>query len=361
MCCFTEVDEIMNANSFAINGRRIGPHSPCYLIAEVAQAHDGSLGLAHSYVDAVAAAGADAIKFQTHIAAAESTPGEPFRVKFSFQDATRYDYWRRMEFTLEQWQGLADHCADVGITFLSSPFSLEAVEMLKMIGMPMWKVGSGEVSNPLMLSAMAETGRPILLSTGMSSWDEITQAVEKIRGHEVPLGIFQCTSKYPTPLSEVGLNVIDEIYARFGVPTGLSDHSGKVFPGLAAMARGIDLLEVHVVFDRGMFGPDSPASLTLEELKLLSEARDAFHTMSSQDIDKDVMASELAPLRKLFNKSVALREDQPAGTVLQQDMLTVKKPGTGIPAKSLDECVGRKLAVSVPEDRVLNWEDLENT
>src|SRR6478735_7224173 len=140
----------------------------CIIVGEVAQAHDGSLGLAHAFIDAIAAAGADAVKFQTHIAAAESTPGEPFRVKFSKQDATRYDYWKRMEFTPEQWQGLRDHALEKGLVFLSSAFSLAAVDLLEVLGMPAWKVGSGEIGTLPMLEKMARTGKPVLLSNGLA-------------------------------------------------------------------------------------------------------------------------------------------------------------------------------------------------
>ena len=143
----------------------------CMVIGEVSQSHDGSLGMAHAFIDAIAKAGADAVKFQTHIAAAESTPQEPWRVKFSKQDASRYDYWKRMEFTSEQWQGLADHAQEKGLIFLSSPFSVEAVGLLERIGMPAWKVASGEVNNKVLLDAMLKTRKPILLSSGMSTLD----------------------------------------------------------------------------------------------------------------------------------------------------------------------------------------------
>src|ERR671925_320777 len=145
----------------------------CCIVAEVAQAHDGSLGTAHAFIDACARAGADAIKFQTHIAAAESTPGEPWRVKFSPQDATRYDYWKRMEFTEEQWHGLKRHADERGLLFLSSPFSPDAVDLLKRVGVAGWKVASGEISNEPMLATMAATGQPVMLSTGMSTNAEI--------------------------------------------------------------------------------------------------------------------------------------------------------------------------------------------
>jgi hypothetical protein len=156
-------------------------HGRCLVIGEVALTHDGSLGLAHAFVDAIAGAGADAVKFQTHIAAAESTPSEPFRVKFSRQDATRYEYWQRMEFTEAQWQGLADHCRERGVLFISSPFSIEAVDLLERVGQPIWKIASGEVSNPRLLDRVLETGAPVLLSTGMSALAETDAAVARVR------------------------------------------------------------------------------------------------------------------------------------------------------------------------------------
>src|SRR5215831_283700 len=161
-----------------------GLSTQCCIVAEVAQAHDGSLGTAHAFIDACARAGADAIKFQTHIAAAESTPGEPWRVKFSRQDASRYDYWKRMEFTEEQWHGLKKHAADSGLKFLSSPFSVEAVDLVK--------------------------------------------------SRRLPLTVLQCTSAYPCPPEKIGLNLIPFFRKRYDCEVGLSDHSGTIFAGLAA-------------------------------------------------------------------------------------------------------------------------------
>jgi len=342
-----------------IAGRTLGQGHPAFLIAEVAQAHDGSLGLAHSFVDAAADAGADAIKFQTHIAAAESTPGEPFRVPFSYVDASRYDYWRRMEFTPEHWRGLKEHAENRGLVFLSSPFSVTAVELLAGLGIAAWKVGSGEVNNPLLLDAMAATGRPVLLSSGMSGWDELAATLAALRAKGVPVALLQATTRYPTPLDSIGLNVLDEMRRRFAVPVGLSDHSATPFPALAAMARGAALVEVHVTFDRRMFGPDSPASLTFDELAFLARARDAFHTLDTHPVDKDAAAAAMAPMRALFNKSVALVAAQAKGTTLTAAMLTTKKPGHGIPAADLARCVGRRLARDMTPDRVLAWDDLE--
>ena len=202
----------------------------CLIIGEVALTHDGSLGLAHAFIDAIAAAGADAVKFQTHIAAAESTPAEPFRVKFSKQDASRYDYWKRMEFTEEQWRGLAEHARERGVLFVSSPFSIEAVDLLERVGMPFWKIASGETSNPMLLDRILDTGAPVMLSTGMSPGAEIDAAVERVKDRGVPVGVFQCTTAYPCPPEKIGLNLIPEYRERYGCWVGLSDHSATIYP-----------------------------------------------------------------------------------------------------------------------------------
>ena len=159
--------------SFSINGKRIGGNGDCFLIAEIGQAHEGSLGVAHAYIDAVSTTGADAVKFQTHIADAESSKYEQFRVSGFPQDSSRYEYWKRMEFTCSQWKELFEHAQEVGLIFLSSPFSIEAAELLEGINIPAWKVGSGEVSNGALMNYIINTGKPILLSTGMSDWKEL--------------------------------------------------------------------------------------------------------------------------------------------------------------------------------------------
>lgn len=337
----------------------VGPGQPTFIVAEVAQAHDGSLGMAHAFIDAAADAGADAVKFQTHIAAEESTLDEPFRVRFSDQDSTRYAYWKRMEFTAEQWAKLAEHAREKGLVFLSSPFSVSAARLLSNIGMDAWKVGSGEVRSEELLDEMGKHGAPILLSTGMSTMDEVDQSVARVRNKGLPLAVLQCTSSYPTPFEKVGLNVIEEFKHRYRCPAGLSDHSGSVYPGLAAMAIGADLLEVHIVFDRRMFGPDVPASVTLEELRLLVEAKTAFHTMFQNPVNKDEAARDLERMRTLFMKSLALIRDLPAGTLVSEEMLTLKKPGTGIPKSEIDRIKGRRLKRDVSSNRLITWDDLE--
>jgi N-acetylneuraminate synthase len=348
----------MSVRDLAIDGRLLGPGHPCLIVAEVAQAHDGSLGTAHAYIDAVARTGADAIKFQTHIAAAESTPEERFRVKFSHQDATRYAYWKRMEFTEEQWHGLAAHTRERGLIFLSTPFSFEAVDLLERIGVPAWKVGSGEVNNFPMVKHMAQTRKPVLLSSGMSPWAELDEAVAYVRQYDAPVAVFQCTTAYPCPPEKLGLNVLTEIRQRYGCPVGLSDHSGTIYAGLAATTLGANMLEVHIVFSRDCFGPDVPASVTTAELKQLVEGVRFIEKALTQPVDKEATALDLAELRRVFGKSVVAARDLPADHYLRETDLTLKKPGTGIPAARLSEVAGRKLKRAVLADALLSEDDL---
>jgi N-acetylneuraminate synthase len=329
----------------------------CLIIGEVAQSHDGSLGMAHAFIDAVANSGADAIKFQTHIAAAESTPQEPWRVKFSLQDSSRYDYWKRMEFTEEQWQGLANHAKDRGLIFLSSPFSNEAVELLIKIDVPAWKIASGEVSNKPLFDRILQTNLPILLSTGMSTIEEIDNVAKRIQNARVELVVMQCSTAYPCPPEKIGLNMIPFFRERYGCAVGLSDHSGTIYAGLAAATIGIEALEVHVALSREMFGPDVPASVTSAELKQLVEGVRFIEKMRGNPVNKDAFAEDAAPLRRLFTKSIVASMDLKKGIILEEKHLSIKKPGTGLPAERFADLIGKRLLRDVKADEQILEQD----
>ena len=331
----------------------------CLVIGEVAMSHDGSLGLAHAFIDAIADAGADAVKFQTHIASAESTPAEPFRVKFSRQDASRYDYWKRMEFSENQWRGLATHCDERNVLFISSPFSFEAIDLLQRVGQALWKIASGEVSNVPLLDRVLDTGKPVLLSTGMSSLAETDAAVARVKARGSDVGVLQCTTAYPCPPERVGLNLIPVYRERYGCWVGLSDHSGTIYPGLAGVAMGLDVVEVHVALSREMFGPDVIASITTAELRQLVDGIRFIERMRANPLDKDASARETDPLRRLFTRSVVARRALARGTVLGSDDLALKKPGTGLPPDRLPDLVGKRLARAVAEDQLLAADDVE--
>ena len=328
------------------------------IIAEIAQAHEGSLGIAHSYIDALAKTGVDAVKFQTHIAAAESSKFEPFRVKFSYEDKTRYDYWKRMEFTPEQWLGIKTHCDEVGLEFLSSPFSNAAVDLLEKIGVNYYKIGSGEVNNFLLLEKIARTGKHIILSSGMSSFEELDASAGFLRQKKVPFSILQCTTAYPTDPREWGLNVISELKERYQVPVGFSDHSGDVSACIAAAALGCELFEFHVVFDKRMFGPDAEASLTIDQTARLVESIRQVKEALYYPVDKE-NNNKFSNLKKIFEKSLAVNKALPTGHQLRFEDLEAKKPkGKGIDASKFRSVIGRTLSKDLQEWDFVNEKDI---
>ena len=330
-----------------------------YLIAEIAQAHEGSLGILHSYIDAVSKTGVQAIKFQMHIAEAESSIYEPFRVKFSKEDDTRFDYWKRMEFSLEQWKEIKKHCDDVGLDFICSPFSNLAVDWLEEIGVHTYKIGSGEVNNLLLLEKICATGKPIIISSGMSSFDELDKTVDFLKNKSVDFSILQCTTAYPTKPEQYGLNVINELKKRYNVSVGFSDHSAKVSTGIAAVALGAEILEFHVVFHREIFGPDAIASLTIEETKQLVETVNDIQSAIDNPIDKN-NNNQFDELKSIFEKSLAINKNLPENHIITFDDLESKKPkGYGISATDFQKVIGKKLNKEKSKWDFLTEEDIE--
>lgn len=330
-----------------------------FLIAEVGQAHDGSLGILHSYIDAIADTGVDAIKFQTHIAEAESSSAEPFRINFSYEDASRYDYWDRMSFSKDQWVKIKKHCEEKNLEFISSPFSQAAVDLLESIGVKRYKIGSGEVNNFLMLEKIAKTSKPIILSSGMCSYEELDRTIEFLRPFGNELTILQCTTSYPTPAERLGLNVIGELKERYpDIPIGLSEHTGTIATGIAAATLGAAVLEFHAVFDRRMFGPDASSSLTIDEISELVKSVRFIDTALNHPIDKNDLSPYLG-LKKIFEKSLAINKDLPAGHLLSFEDLEAKKPaGMGITASEFREVIGKKLNTDKSKYTFLKKEDL---
>ena len=328
------------------------------IIAEIGQAHDGSIGILHSYIDAVAKTGVHAIKFQTHIAEAESSIHEPFRVKFSKQDKTRYDYWKRMSFSLEQWKEIKAHCDAVGLEFMSSPFSNAAVDLLETVGVARYKIGSGEVNNLLLLERIAQTGKPLIISSGMSSFKELDETVAFLEQRGCDFSIMQCTTAYPTSPEQYGLNVIQELKSRYQVPIGYSDHSAKIETGIAAVTLGASLLECHVVFDRRIFGPDSYSSLTIDEITQLAEAVNNITKALNNPIDKSDN-NQFSTLKSIFEKSLAVNKDLPEGHIITFDDLEAKKPkGYGIDANKFQDILGKQLIKSKQKWDFITLEDI---
>lgn len=329
------------------------------IIAEVGQAHEGSLGMALSYIEALAETGVNAVKFQVHIAEAESSEYEPFRIKFSEQDKTRFDYWKRMEFSLEEWKLIKAHCDSKAVEFLASPFSNAAVDLLEDVGVNRYKIGSGEVSNFLLLEKIACTGKPVILSSGMSSFEELDRTVAFLQKRNVNYSILQCTTAYPTQPKNYGLNVIEELKKRYGVKAGYSDHSAKISTCIAAAALGAEILEFHAIFDRRSFGPDASSSLEIDEIKQLVKAVRNVHTALQHPVKKNNII-DFSDLKSIFEKSLAVNKKLDAGHKLSFEDLEAKKPkGHGIEAFRFEQVLGRKLKANLQQWDFLNEEHME--
>jgi N-acetylneuraminate synthase len=328
--------------------------SSTFIVAEIAQAHDGSLATAHEYIDLVSKSGVDAVKFQTHIASAESTRREPWRVKFTTTDKSRYDYWKRMEFARDEWIELRDHCLKSGLGFLSSPFSVAAVELLDQLDVDLWKIASGEVGNKPMIEAMLLTKKPIILSTGLSTLSEIDSLVNLIRNRGVDLTILQCTSEYPCPANKTGLNLLRDFTERWNCRVGISDHSGTIFPSIASVALGAKVIEVHVTSSRDAGGVDGPSSVTPDELVQLVRGVRFIESAMANRLDKTILSESAANMKQIFGRSIVASRDLVVGHVLTRDDLAFKKPGGGLSWDQMDLVLGKKLSRNVLMDDLVS-------
>lgn len=326
-----------------------------YTIAEIGQAHEGSLGVLISYIEALANTGVNAIKFQMHIPEAESSEYEPFRVNFSFEDKTRFDYWKRMSFTLPEWKLIKEKCTEFNLEFLCSPFSNLAVDWLEELGVERYKIGSGEVNNLLILEKIAKTGKPVILSSGMSSLNELDKTTSFLKQRNIDYSILQCTTSYPTLPELYGLNVIQQLKDRYGVKVGFSDHSARTETSVAAVALGAEIIEFHAVFDRRKFGPDSKSSLTIDEIKELVIQLKNIQRAVNNPIDK-TQNDNFKDLKGIFEKSLAVNRNMKKGEIVTFNDLEAKKPkGYGIDAEFFENIIGKKLNIDLNQ-----WDFLKN-
>ena len=327
------------------------------IIAEIGQAHEGSLGMAHAYIDVLADTGVDVIKFQTHIAEAESSIYEPFRIQMSGQDKSRQDYWKRMEFTLEQWASLKIHCEEKKLEFLSTPFSNAAVDLLERVGVNAYKIGSGDVGNPLLIEKIARTGKPVILSNGLVDETELDQTIKFLKSNKIETSVLQCTSEYPTKPEQYNFNQIPYLKERYSLPVGFSDHSGKPETAIAALCFGAEILEFHTVFSRDQYGPDVSSSLTIKEIK---NTVDAVRRIERSIQNKETRSPRFEEYKSIFGKSLSVNKDLNKGHILTFEDLEAKKPaGHGISAHEYKTIIGKKLAKTKTKWDFLNFDDFE--
>ena len=339
----------------------IGQASKPFIIAEVAQTHDGSLGQAMAFIDIAAECGADAIKFQTHIADEESTSEEPWRIKFSHQDESRFEYWQRMSFPKEWWLLLKKHAQDKELVFLSSPFSVKAVDWLEDLGMDAWKIASGEVYNKQLIDRIEQTRKPVIISSGLSDLSKSKSLVEQFLKKNIDVSVLHCTSMYPTPPEEVGMNILESMRNELpaDVTIGLSDHSGTITPSIVAAYLGASIFEVHLTMHKKMFGPDVPASLDPHDFSELVKGIHFAVKMRQSDVKKPDQLNRLSTIKSIFSRSLVFNYDLESGHILEEQDIGYKKPGTGMPFEKRELFLGKKLIRSVKCNDMLTPKDVD--
>jgi len=330
-----------------------------FVIAEIGNTHVGSLGLAKCMIRAAADCGADAVKFQTHIFEAESltdAPSPPY-----FKDESRRDYFERTAFAMPEYEILKRHAeGEYDVEFISSPFSLPAVDLLEGIGIRRYKIPSGEVTNTPLLEKVAGTEKPVLLSSGMSTWNELDNAVQVLRANGCgDITVLQCTSIYPCPPEKVGLNVLLELKSRYDLSIGFSDHTLGFSSAIGAAILGADVIEKHFTLSRQMYGSDAKHSLEPNEFKLFVEAIREIEKVIDSNVSKDALAEEVRDMKTIFEKSIVAKRRITKGTELSLDTICFKKPGDGIRADRYGEVLGKVAKVDIVPDTKIGEEMLE--
>ncbi len=336
-----------------IDGRPIGPGHPCFIIAEACDNHLGNMDTAKEMVRQAKACGADAIKFQHHLADQEMLrEGVPMSANFNMP---LYEFLERYALRLDDHYELLRYCRELGITYLCTPFSRKAAEEINEMGVPAFKIGSGELTDHPTLKVIARFGKPMILSTGMAEWNEIDETMAAVRPLNAQVALMNCTSEYPARHSDVNLGVIRQLAERYDVVVGHSDHTPDIHTCIAAVAMGAHLLEKHIILDRRQPGPDQSVSIEPYELyEMVLAARRVEEALGSE---KTVHELE-RPIRAWAHRSVVSLEAIPAGTTILESMVWTKRPGSGIPAKHLDEVVGKVAQVDIPKDHLIAWEEL---
>ena len=330
-----------------------------FVIAEIGNTHEGSVRLAKRFIRTVADCGADAAKFQTHIFDAESLPDAPS--PSYFKDESRKDYFERTAFGLEQYEQLKKYAEkECGIEFISSPFSLEAVDLLEKVGVRKYKIPSGEITNIPLLEKIARTRKPVLLSSGMSNWQELDEAVETLKTNgSKDITVLQCSSAYPCPPEKVGFNILPQLKDRYGLAVGFSDHTLGISASIGAVVLGAEVIERHFTLSREMYGSDAKHSLEPEEFRqLIKEIREVGRIIASK-VEKDKLAEELKDMKFTFEKSIVAKKHIPQGTKITFDMIAFKKPGDGLKPREYHKIVDRTAKTDISADTKIAEEMLE--
>jgi sialic acid synthase SpsE len=341
-------------SSVCIGKHVVGDGHPPLVVAEVGINHNGDVNLAKLMVKTAKAAGAHCIKFQSHITPKEMIPSDMRPADISSEPL--WNIIQRCELTAEEEREIKWTCDEAGILFLSTPFSREAADRLEALDVPAYKIGSGEITNLPLIDHVARKGRPMIVSTGMTSMEEVAETVDLIKSYGVPLILLQCTSTYPTAYRDVKLGAISVLRERFGVPVGLSDHSIGIYTALGAVVKGACLVEKHFTISRQWPGPDQSLSIEPHELKELVRGTDAIY--QALGADKVILEKE-RPVLAFARASVVVVQPVAAGERLTSANIWVKRPADGeIPAKDYGKVLGKTAKVAMPPDHQVRWNEV---
>jgi len=344
-----------------IAGRKVGAGEPCFIIAEAGVNHNGDIGMALQLIEAAAEAGADAVKFQTFKAEEVISAGAP-KAAYQIQNTgvadSQLEMVKRLEFPPAVFRQLAEHCARRGIMFLSTPFDFGSVDLLEEIGIPAFKIASGEITNFPLLARIAKTGKPVILSTGMSTLDEVETALSSIYDAGArDVILLHCTSNYPASPASVNLRAMETMSTRFGIPVGFSDHTEGIAIPLAAVALGACVIEKHFTLDRSLPGPDHRASIEVGELsEMVKSIRRVEQALGSGV--KQPAAEELSTAA-VARRSLVAKDDLERGVLITEEMIAIRRPGTGLPPAMLSTVVGRRVKAPIAAGTLLSLDMVE--
>jgi len=344
----------------ALGDRSIGAGHPCFIIAEAGVNHNGDPALAQRLIDVAKAAGADAVKFQTFKADQLVTldaPKAEYQLQQTEADESQYEMLKRLELSADTFRDLRQYCQEVGIRFMSTPFDEDSADLLSDLGVTIFKTPSGEITNLPYLAHVARKGRPMIVSTGMATLGEVEAAVNTIRATCNPgIILLQCVSNYPADPADVNLRAMETMTRAFGVPVGLSDHTAGIEVALAAVALGACVIEKHFTLDQTMPGPDHAASLEPDQLAaMIRGIRNVEAALGHGR--KEPTANELKTAA-VARKSLVAACNIQAGTILSDELITVKRPGTGLPPAMRPYVIGRTLRVDVRAGTLIGLEML---
>lgn len=345
-------------NSLIINGRKIGFGHPCFVIAEAGVNHNGSVEMAKKLIDAAVEAKADAVKFQTFQTEALVVPSAPkaqYQMESTNKDESQYEMLKKLELSPETHQILKKYCEEKGIIFMSTPFEEKSADLLDEIGVGVFKIPSGELTNPFFLAHVAKKKKPMIVSTGMATLAEVSAAVQTIKetGNK-NLILLHCVSNYPADPADANLRAMQTMEKIFQLPIGFSDHTVGMEVALCAVALGACVIEKHFTLDCTLPGPDHKASIEPEELKKLVRSIRTVE-MSLGTGFKEPAPSEL-DTAKVARKSLVAVRDIPVGSRLMQEWIDIRRPGTGLHPAMLLKIVGRITRKRISAGEILTLE-----